>query len=48
MLRRIFSSAASRIVLSAFLIFAVFYVMLPAINLKDRTFICLLYTSRCV
>ena len=39
MLRRIFSSAASRIVLSAFLIFAVFYVMLPAINLKDRTFI---------
>ena len=39
MLRRIFSSAASRIVLSALLIFAVFYVMLPAINLKDRTFI---------
>ena len=25
--------------LSALLIFAVFYVMLPAINLKDRTFI---------
>lgn len=39
MLHKIFSSAASRILLSAVLIFAVFYTMLPAVNLRDKTFI---------